>query len=170
MIWCHLVFWPTTHLMSYWGIFLFWLRFVGHHWFAWSSSFMRYTPSWWFAFILSWFSSGAFLESFSQARAFWYFRDSWMELSQVHRLPYHHFNGVHVRSLIHPMELFSSHQDRPDALIAILGYISIFLVVGMIVSSQTYYSLHYSAERCLFALPTTVSMIFVEMSLQQRPT
>ena len=84
----------------------------------------------------------------------------------MHRLPYHRFNGVHVRFLIHPMELFSSHQDRSDALIAILGYISIFVVVEMIVSSQTYYNLHYSAEGCLFALLATVSMIFVKMGLQ----
>ena len=32
MIWYYLVFWPTTHLMPYWGIFPFQLRFVGHHW------------------------------------------------------------------------------------------------------------------------------------------
>ena len=109
VIWCHLIFWPTTHLMPYWGIFPFWLRFVEFHWFAWSSPVTRYTPSWWFAFILSWFSSWAFLESFSQACAFWHCRDSWTKLSQVHRLPYHHFSGVHVKSLIHPMEQFSSH-------------------------------------------------------------
>ena len=81
MIWCHLVFQPITHSMPYWGIFLFWLGFVNLHWFAWSSPFTRYTPSWWFAFILSWFSSGAFLESFNQAHAFWYCCDSWMKLS-----------------------------------------------------------------------------------------
>ena len=126
MIWCHLIFQPTTHLMLYWGIFPFWLRFVDLHWFAWSSPVMRCTSGWWFVFILSWLSSGALLESFSQVHTFWYYRDSLMELSQAHRLPYHHFNGVHVRSLIHPMELFSSHQDRPDALIAILGHISLF--------------------------------------------
>ena len=101
MIWYHLIFWPTTHLMPYWGLFSFWLRFVNHHWFAWSSSFMRYTLSWLSVFILRWFSGGAFLESFIQARTFWCCRDSWMELSQTHRLPYHQFSGVHVRYLIH---------------------------------------------------------------------
>ena len=166
MIWCHMIFWPTTHLMPYWGIFPFWLRFVDLHWFSWSSLVMRCTPTWWFAFILSWFSNGTFLESFSQARAFWYCCDSWTKLSQVHRLPYHRFNGVHVRFLIHPMELFSSDQDRPDALVAILGHISLFLAVEMIVFSQTCYSLHYSAEGYLFALLATVLMIFAEMSLQ----
>ena len=39
------------------------------------------------------------------------------------RPPCHYFRGVHVRPLIHPMELFSSHQGRPDALVAILGHI-----------------------------------------------
>ena len=81
---------------------MFWLRVVNLHWFAWSYTFMRYMSSWRSVFILWWFPSGAFLESFSHAHTLWYWRDSLMELSQAHRLPYHHFNGVHVRSLIHP--------------------------------------------------------------------
>ena len=93
---------PTTHLMPYWGIFPFRLRFVDLHWFAWSSTFMRYMSSWWFVFILRWFLSGVFLESFSQAHTFWYCHDSLKELSQAHRLPYHHFSEAHVISLIHP--------------------------------------------------------------------
>ena len=101
MIWCHLIFRPTKNLVPYWGIFLSWLRFVDLHWFAWSSSFMRYMSSWWSAFILSWFSNGAFLESFSQAHTFWYCHDSLMELFQAHRLLYHHFSGVYTRSPIH---------------------------------------------------------------------
>ena len=60
IILCYLIFWPTTHLMPYWGIFPFWLRFVDHHWSAWSSPFTRYTLSWWSVFILRWFLSGAF--------------------------------------------------------------------------------------------------------------
>ena len=62
---------------------------------------MRYMSSWWSAFILSWFSNGAFLESFSQAHIFWYCHDSLMELFQAHRLLYHHFSGVYTRSPIH---------------------------------------------------------------------
>ena len=58
--------------------------------------------SWWSAFISRWFPSGAFLESLNQAHTFWYCRDSVMELSQAHRLSYHHFTGIHVKSLIHP--------------------------------------------------------------------
>ena len=101
--------------------------------------------SWWFAFILQWFPSGAFLESFSHAHTFWYCCDSVMELSQAHGLPYHHFNGVHVRSLIHPhwVILESSGWTRctscytevyflqlptwRDTSVAILGHISLFL-------------------------------------------
>ena len=126
MIWCCSIFRSIMHLMPYWGIFPFWLRFLGHHWFALSFPFIKYTPSWWFAFILSWFSSRSFLESFSQTHAFWYCHDSWTELSQVHRLSYYHFSGVHVRSLMHPMKLFSSYQDRLDTLVVILGHISLF--------------------------------------------
>ena len=93
---------PITHLIPYWGIFPLWLRFLNLHGFAWSSPVMRYTLGWWFDFILSWFSSGAFIESFSQAHIFRYCRDSWVELLQEHRFPYHHFSGVHVRSFMHP--------------------------------------------------------------------
>ena len=123
MIWCHMIFRPTTHLMPYWDIFPFWLRFVDVHWFAWSFLFMRCISSWWSIFILRWFPKGAFLESFSQAHTFWYFHDSLMELCQAHRLTYHHFSGIHVRSLYIPIELFSSHQDGPDILVDILGHI-----------------------------------------------
>ena len=137
--------------MPYWGIFSFWLRFVNLHWFAWLSPFMRYMSSWWFYFILWWFHfilwwfpSEVFLESFSQAHTFWYFRDYLMELSQVHRLPYHHFSGAHVRSFIHPhwVILESSRRTKctscytgayfprlptwQDASVAILGHIPIF--------------------------------------------
>ena len=74
-------------------------------------------------FILRWFPNGVFLESFSQAHTFLYCRDSLMELCQAHRLTYHHFSGIHVRSLYIPIELFSSHQDGPDILVDILGHI-----------------------------------------------
>ena len=102
MIGCHLIF-STYHTSdAIWGIFPFCLRFVDLHWFAWSSPFMIYMSSSWSVFILQWFPSEAFLELFNQAYTFWYCRDSLMELSQAHRLPYHYFSGAHVRSLIHP--------------------------------------------------------------------
>ena len=126
MIWCHLICRLTTHLIPYWGIFLFQLRFIDLHWFVWSSPITRYTPGWWFAFILSWFSSGAFLESFRQAHTLWFFHDSLMELSQAHRLSYHHSVKYMSDLLYIPIELFSSYQDKPDALVAILGHISFF--------------------------------------------
>ena len=78
MIWCHLVFWPTTHLMPYWGTFPFQLRFIDFHWFAWPSPVTRCTLGWWFDFALPWFSGGAFLESFSWAHIFWCCHDSCM--------------------------------------------------------------------------------------------
>ena len=105
---------------------------------------MRYMSSWWFYFILRWFPNEVFLESFSQAHTLWYYRDSLMELSQVHRLPYHHFSGAHVRSLIHPhwvilessgwtkctscytREYFPRLPTWQDASVAILGHIPIF--------------------------------------------
>ena len=63
-------FWPITHLMPYWGIFSFWLRFVDLHWFAWSSLVTRCTSGWWFASISPWFSGGAFLKTFDWACIF----------------------------------------------------------------------------------------------------
>ena len=137
---------PTTHLMSYWGIFSFWLRFLDLHWFAWSYPFTIYMSSWWSAFILWWFPSGAFLKWFSQTHTFWYCHDSVMELSQAQRLPYHHFRGVHIKSPIHPhwVILESSGRTRctscytrvhfprlptwGDALVAILEHISHFML------------------------------------------
>ena len=47
-------------------------------------------------------SQWSLFESFGQAHTFWYCHDSLIELSQAHRLPYHHFSGIHTRSLIHP--------------------------------------------------------------------
>ena len=100
MIWGHLIFWPITHLVPYWGIFPFWLSFVDVHWFAWLSLVTRCMLGLWLDFILSWFFGGAFLEPFDRAYILWCCHDSWMYLSQMHRLPHHHFNGVQVKSSI----------------------------------------------------------------------
>ena len=114
MIWCRLIFWPTTHLVPYWGIFSSWLRFADLHWFARSSLFTRYMSSWWYVFILSWLSSEAFLKSFSQTHIFLYFYDSLMKLSQAHRLSYHHFSRLHNRSLIHPHKVILKSLGQTD--------------------------------------------------------
>ena len=143
MIWCHLIFWLTTHLMPYWGIFPLWLRFVDLHGFPWSSPTTRYTLTYWFAFILSWFSSGAFLESFSQARALWYCRDSWTKLSQMHRLSYHNFGGVHVRFFIHFHGVILELSGWTGCPSFYTGTYSPFSAVEAIVFLQTCYSLHY---------------------------
>ena len=82
--------------------FRFQPRFVDPYWFAWLSPITRYALGWWFDFVLSWFSIGAFLESFCQAYTFWYSRDPWVELIQAHRSSHLHFSGVHVISLTHP--------------------------------------------------------------------
>ena len=47
MIRCCPIFWSTIHLIPYYGIFLFWLRFVDLDWFVWSSLLTRYTPRQW---------------------------------------------------------------------------------------------------------------------------
>ena len=170
MIWCHLIFRPTTHLVPYWDIFSFWLRFVDLHWFAWSYPFTRYMSSWWSAFILRWFPSGIFLKSFGQAHTLWYCRISMKELSLVSTLPYHHFSGVHVRSLIHPHRVILELSGHTRCTSCYTGVYFPLLVVKMIVFSQTCYNLLYLVKGCLFALLVTVSMIFAEMSLQRSTT
>ena len=72
MIRCCLIFRSTIHLIPYWGIFPFQLRFINLHGVAWSSLHTRCMPSWWSIVILSWSPSGAFLGPFSQAHTFWY--------------------------------------------------------------------------------------------------
>ena len=94
----------------------------------------------------------------------------------------------HMLDLLYiPIELFSSYQDGPSVLVAILGniflgyphgkmcqllYWGIFLfsVVEMIIFSQSYYHFLYSAKGYLFALLVTISMIYAEMSLQRSLT
>ena len=127
----------------------------------------NYTLSWWFDFILSWFFGGAFLESFRQAHTFWCCHDSWMELSLVHRLPYHHFSGVHVRSLIHPHWVILELSGQTGCFSCYTGaYFPIF-AVEMIVFSQTYYSLHYWDEVYFFALLVIVSVIGRDEPLEE---
>ena len=68
-----------------------------------------------------------------------------------------------------PIELFLSYQDRLDALVAILGHISLFLTWRGFFSHIPY-SLHYLTEGYLFALLDAISMIFAEMSSQRSTT
>ena len=70
MIRCCLIVWSTIHLMPYWGIFFFQLRFIDLHGVTWSSSLTRCMSSWWSIVILSWSLNGVFFGSFSQAHAF----------------------------------------------------------------------------------------------------
>ena len=131
---------------------------------------MRCMLGWWFNFILSWLSNGALLESFSRAHTFWYYRDSLMELSQMHRLPYHHFNGVHVRSLIHPHWVILKLSRQTKCTSYYTGAYFPLLAVEMIVFSQTCYSLHYMVKGYLFALLVIVLVIFAKISLRRSTT
>ena len=70
MIRCCLIFWSTIHLMSYWGICPFQLRFINLHGVTWSSSLTRCMSSRWSIVILSWSPSGVSLRPFSQAHTF----------------------------------------------------------------------------------------------------
>ena len=70
MIWCCLIFRSTIHLMPYWGIFPFRLRFIDLHRVTWSSSLMRCMSSWWSTIILSWSPSGVSLGPFNQTHTF----------------------------------------------------------------------------------------------------
>ena len=72
MIQCCLIFWSTIHLMPYWGIFLFRLRFIDLHGVAWSSSLVRCMLTWWSTVILSWSPSGVSLGPLSEAHTFWH--------------------------------------------------------------------------------------------------
>ena len=88
-----------------------------------------------------------------------------MELSQAHRLPYHPFNGVHVRSFIHPHGVILELSGQTKCTSCYTRAYFPSLAVEMMVFSQVYYSLHYSTKGYLFAFLVTVSVIFVEMSL-----
>ena len=47
----------SRFFMSHWGVFPISIDiYRSPHWFAWSSSVLRYTSSWWYDFILSWYS------------------------------------------------------------------------------------------------------------------
>ena len=93
-----------------------------------------------------------------------------MELSQGHRLPYHHFSGVHVRSLIHLHWVILELSGLTRCTSCYIGAYFPFLDVEMIVFSQTCHILHYLAEEYLYALLVTISMIFAKMSLQRSTT
>ena len=133
--------------MPHWGIFAPSVEIcIDLHGFAWLSPVMRYTSDWWFDFILSRFSGGAFIESFSQAHIFRYCHDFWVELLQVHRFPHHHFSGVHVRSFIHPHGVILELLGHIGYIWRYTGTYFPHLVMEAIVLSQIHCSFHHSAE------------------------
>ena len=111
-----------------------------------------------------------FCESFNQTHTFCYSRDSWMELSQVHRFPHHHFGGVHDKSFIYLHRVILELSGQTGCTSCYIGAYFPPLTVEMIVFSQIYYSLHYSIERYLFPLLVTISMMLAEMHLQWSTT
>ena len=158
-IWCH------TGAYS-----LFQSRFVDLHGFAWSSPVVRYTSSWWFDFILSRFSGGAFIESLSQAHIFQYCHDSWVELLQAHRFSHHHFSGVHVRSFMHPHGVILPFSGQ-------IGYIWCharaysFLKLWRWSFSHKSVTIFITQSRdTAFALLVTIHVIFIEMSFRWSTT
>ena len=90
-----------------------------------------------------------------------------IELSRVHRLSYHHFNGVHVKSLIHPHRVILELSRKTGCTSCYTGAYFPHLAMEMIVFSQACYNLHYSDERYFFALLDTVSVILAETNLQR---
>ena len=136
-----------SHIWCHTGVyFRFWSRFVDPHLFAWSSPITRYASGWWFDFILSWFSDGAFLESFRQAHTFVYSCDFWMELSQAHGFPHHHFSGVHVRSFMHPHGVILELSGQIGYIWCHTGAYFPPLAMEAFVLSHIYYSFHHSTE------------------------
>ena len=122
-------------------------RFVDLHGFAWLSIVMRYMSDWWFDFILSRFSGGAFIESFSQAHTSWRCCDLWIKLFQVHWFLHHCFSRVHVRSFIHPHGVILELSGQTEYIRCHIGAYFSPPVVEVMVFSQICYSLHRSAKR-----------------------
>ena len=88
-----------------------------------------------------------------------------MELSQAHRLSYHHF-----KYLIHHHLVILELSGETGCPSCYTGSYFPLLVVEMTVFSQIYYSLHYLDEGYLFALLVIVSVILAKMSLQRSLT
>ena len=122
MIRYYLIFWSTVHLMPYWGIFPFQLRFIDLHGFVWLPSFTRCMLSWWSIVILSWFPNGAFFSHSVRLTLSDIVLILWW--SYLRRINSHIIISVEYMSnlLYIPIKLFLSHQDRSDVLVAILGH------------------------------------------------
>ena len=106
--------------------FSFWLRFVDLHWFAWSFPFTRYMSSWWSVFL---FYDDSLVKPFLSHSVKLILSDIVVILwwSYVGCIDSHIIILVEYMSnlLYIPMELFSSYQDRLDALVIILVHISL---------------------------------------------
>ena len=137
-----------SHIRCHTGAYLpFWSRFVDLWGFTFSSPIARYTLGGWLDFIFSWFSDGAFLESFSQAHTSWRCCDFWIKLFWVHWFPHHHFSEVHVRSFIHPHGVILELSGQTEYIRCHIEAYFSPPVVEVMVFSQICYSLHRSAKK-----------------------
>ena len=122
MIWSCLILQSLIHLMLYWGIFPFRLRFINLHGVAWSSPFTRYMSSWWSilfyddSLVEPLLSHSVKLILFDIVVILWW--------SYLRRINSHIIISMEYISdlLCIPIKLFLSHQDRSDLLVAILGH------------------------------------------------
>ena len=150
-----------SHIRCHTGAYFpFRSRFVDLHGFAWPSPVARYTSGGWFNFILSWFSDGAFLGSFSQAHTSWRCCDFWIELFRVHWFPHHHFSRVHVKSFIHSYGIILELSRQMGYIWCHTGAYFSPLAMEMSILSQICYCFHHSAERYRICFTSDYSCAF----------
>ena len=119
MIWAHLIFWPSMHLMPYWDIFPFRLRFVDPR--LWDTRQVDDSIS---------FCPDSPLEPFLSH----FIRLILSDIVVILGLSYFKYIDSHIIILARcmsdllyiPMELFSNYQNRPGTFDAILGHILSF--------------------------------------------
>ena len=123
-----------------------WSRFIDPHWFTWSSTVMRYTPGWWFGFILSGYSEELLL---SRSVSFILFDivviPRWSYLRCLD-LPRHHFSGVHIRSFTHPHGVILGLSGQIGYIWCHTGAYFPHLATEVVVLSHVRHNFHHSAE------------------------
>ena len=77
---------------------------------------------------------------------FLYSCDFWMELSQAHGFPHHHFSGVHVRSFMHPHGVILELSGQIGYIWCHTGAYFPPLAMKAIILSHIYYVFHHSTE------------------------
>ena len=139
-------FQPITHLMPHWGIFPFSVEICR------SPLICMIIPNYeirvrlmirfHFVLILRWSLSWVI----SLGSYFLYSCDFWMELSQAHGFPHHHFSGVHVRSFMHPHGVILELSGQIGYIWCHTGAYFPPLAMKAIILSHIYYVFHHSTE------------------------